>query len=117
WSYMSPTEPSTNLKVYREQVQGGKTPEDAARETPSGKTAAAAGFTEVRIKSEGLEKGDEIGEGELYPRIRGAFTRAVTPPAGKGPGGPGGVKPPSTPSTPKTTTTTKARVTAGVTLA
>jgi hypothetical protein len=115
WSYMTATEPSTNLRIYKEQLAKGATPEEAALQTPSGKVAVEAGFTEVRVKSVTMEKLEHIGGNELYERVRVSFTRPVSGPGGSKPGeGPAGV-PPKT--APPTTTTTGARVTAVATLA
>jgi hypothetical protein len=92
WSYMSPTEPSANLKAYNKAIKEGKSPADAARATPSGRVAAGAGMTEVQVLSDKPEKVEEIGDGKDYQRVRARFSR---PTPGRPPQGTGGATPPA----------------------
>jgi hypothetical protein len=118
WSYMSDTEPSTNLKAFEEYLK--KNPKasraDAARRTPSGKIALRAGFTEVTVGDTTVEPQKDIGTGK-YPRVRARFSRPGTGPLPGAPtpgvkGGP--TAPPATGAPPTTKTST--RVKGGVAL-
>jgi hypothetical protein len=93
WSWMSPTEISTNLSTYNNLRKGGAKPEEAARGTPSGKIAAGLGFSDVKVVSDRLEKIDEIGDGKVYQRVQVSFSR---PAPGRPPiGGTGTVQKPA----------------------
>jgi hypothetical protein len=93
WSWMSPTEMSTNLATYTSQRKGGATPETAARATPSGKIATGLGFTEVNVVSDQLEKIEDIGDGREYQRVQVSFSRPGT--GSKPTGGAGNVPEPT----------------------
>jgi hypothetical protein len=51
WSYMTPTEISDNLKVFKEKMELGGTREAAARATPSGKVATRLGFEVTHVEN------------------------------------------------------------------
>jgi hypothetical protein len=89
---MSPREMSTNLAEYNRLVGMGKTPEEAARGTPSGKIATGLGFTEVKVLSDRPEQIEDIGDGKEYQRVQVSISR---PSSGRAPRGGSGVKPPS----------------------
>ncbi|MBV9515144.1 MAG: hypothetical protein JO280_14060 [Mycobacteriaceae bacterium] len=93
WSFMSPTEMSTNLAEYNRLRGADKTEEEAARGTPSGRIAVGLGFTEVKVLSDRAEQIEDIGDGKEYQRVQVSFSR---PSSGRAPsGGTGGVKPAS----------------------
>ena len=85
WSFMSDKEMSVNLETFQSNVKAGKTREEAARRTPSGKVATGAGFTEVSVGGTTSEADPDIGSG-TYAKVRARFSR---PGAGKLPGDPG----------------------------
>ena len=110
WSWMTATEMSTNLTEYRRRRAAGAKPEEAARQTPSGKVAVGLGFTEVRVLSDGPETLTHIGDNKQYQRVRVSFSR----PGGGNP--PTGVAPQPAPDPSRTggsTTKTRTRVAAG----
>jgi hypothetical protein len=109
WSWMSATEISVNLQVYNAQRRAGAKPEEAARQTPSGRIAVAAGFTEVKVLSDKLEKLEDIGDGKVYQRVRVSFSR---PGGGKPPTGTGKAAPPARSGGGGSTTKTSTKVTA-----
>lgn len=113
WSWMSPTEPSANLKSYN-AARKTMSPEDAARQTPSGKAAIAAGFVDVRLVSDKPEKNEDIGDGKEYQRVRVRFSRPG--PGTKPQEQKGGAAPPARPPASGSSTKTSTRVGAGAAL-
>ena len=107
WSYMTKDEVSSNLEAFRQAMAEGKTREEAAKGTPTGKVATKSGF-EVTSVENVVESQPHLAEqGIRRWRVKAVFRRnlnlgrsAPPTPAGTtaGPTQPkaqGGAKPPS----------------------
>jgi hypothetical protein len=104
WSYMTRTEISENLKVFKEGMEQGQTREKAAANTPSGKVAAKSEFEVTSVENVPESQEHLAEEGVRRWRVKATFRRRVTEPeaggggttGGKGGGG-GGTKAPAGP--------------------
>jgi len=104
WSYMTKDERSENLRVFREGMEAGKTREQAARETPSGRVARRSGFELTSVENVPESQEHLAEEGVRRWRVKAVFRRIPAPPkppAGGTPtpptrqGAPGGGSPPA----------------------
>jgi hypothetical protein len=78
WSYMTPTEISENLKVFKEGMEKGQTREQAAAGTPSGKVAKKSGFVVENVENDPQSQPHLADEGMRRWRVKATFRR-VTP--------------------------------------
>jgi hypothetical protein len=93
WSYMTKDEISENLRVFREGMAAGKTREEAARETPSGKVATRSGFELTSVENVPESQEHLAEEGVRRWRVKAVFRRAPAVPKPGPTGGGLGVKP------------------------
>ena len=89
WSYMTPDEISDNLRVFREGMAAGKTREEAARGTPTGKVATRAGFEVTSVENVPESQEHLVEQGVSRWRVKAIFRRQ-SPPLQTGPAGGGG---------------------------
>lgn len=91
WSYMTKDEISENLRVFKEGMAQGMTREKAARNTPTGKVLASAGFEVTHVENVPESQPHLADEGVKRWRVRAIFRRAppaaVTPPTNVAGGG------------------------------
>jgi hypothetical protein len=92
WSYMTPTEISENLKVFKEGMEKGQTREQAAAGTPSGKVAKKSGFVVENVENDPQSQPHLADEGVRRWRVKATFRRVTPSEAGGGgtTGGTGG---------------------------
>ncbi len=93
WSYMTATEISENLKVFKEGMEQGQTREQAAAGTPSGKVAAKSGFVVTDVENVPESQPHLAQEGVSRWRVKATFRR-ISPPevGGRNAAGGGGGK-------------------------
>ena len=80
WSYMTKDEISENLRVFREGMAAGKTREQAARATPSGRVAAGSSFELTSVENVPESQEHLAEEGVRRWRVKAVFRRIPAPP-------------------------------------